>query len=101
MPEMMSAFDHRMSFKERLINTGWTLFFLGLMSMFSNPYEKLRHDFDIADATPFYDDSELFLVNTHFSLDFPKPILPGTVMVGGLTTRPSQILDTVSILNDI
>ena len=58
MPEMTSALDHMMSFKERLMNTGWTLFFIGLMNTFSNPYEKLRHDFGIADTTIFYDDAE-------------------------------------------
>ena len=100
MPEMMSAFGHRMTFQERLINTGWTLFFIGLMKMFSNPFEKLRHGFGIADTTPFYDDAELFLINSHFSLDFPKPTLPSTVMVGGLTTGPSKTLNTVSSLNN-
>ena len=100
MPEMTSALDHMMSFKERLMNTGWTLFFIGLMNTFSNPYEKLRHDFGIADTTIFYDDAELYLINSHFSLDFPKPTLPNTVMVGGLTSGPGQLLDTVSDLND-
>ena len=99
MPEMFSTFDHVMSFQERLINTGWTLFFIGLVSMFSNPYEELRHDFDITDTTIFYDDAELFLINSHFSLDFPRPTLPNTVMVGGLTSGPGQI-NAVSNLND-
>ena len=100
MPEMMSASDHRMSFQERFINTGWTLIFTNIMTMLNDPFIKLRHDFGITDTTPFYDDAELFLINSHFSLDFPKPTLPNTVMVGGLTAGPGQLLDTVSDGND-
>ena len=96
MPEMMSAFDHMMSFQERLINTGWSLFFTGLMNMFGNAYDDIRQDYGITDTTQFYDDAEFFLINSHFSLDFPKPTLPNTVMIGGVTTEPGQSLDTVS-----
>ena len=100
-PEALTAFDHVMSFQERLINTGWALFITGVRICFSNSFEELRHEFDIADTTHYYDDAELFLINSHFSLDFPKPTLPSTIMVGGLTTGPSQTLDTVSSLNSM
>ena len=96
MPEILSAYDHVMSFQERLINTRWTLFVTGLMNMLGNSHDELRHDFGIADTTPYYDDAELYLINSHFSLDFPKPTLPNTVMIGGFTTGPGQLLDTVS-----
>ena len=96
MPEILSAFDHVMSFQERLINTRWSFSFTVLMKMFGNSYDDLRHDFSIADVTAFYDDAELFLINSHFSLDFPKPTLPNTVMVGGLTTGPGKLLHKVS-----
>ena len=100
MPEMMSASDHVMSFQERLINTGWTLFFMNMLTMLNKAFIKLRHDFGITDTTPFYDDAELFLINSHFSLDFPKPTLPNTVMVGGLSAGPGQLLDSVSDWNN-
>ena len=98
MPEFASGYtDHMTSFSERLYNTGWTLFFTGLVSLFHNVYDELRTDFDIADTTNFYDDAEMFLINSHFSLDYPKPTLPNTVMVGGLTAKPMQTLNKVSI----
>lgn len=96
MPEVMSAVDHVMSFRERLINLGWILLVTDLTNKYVDFYKRFRHDFDIADTTLFYEDAELFLINSHFSLDFPKPILPNMVMVGGLTTGPGQLLDTVS-----
>ena len=97
MPEMFTVLNHTMSFQERLFNTGWTLFAISVAKMIGNSYDGLRHDFGIADTTPFYDGAELYLINSHFSLDFPKPNLPNTVMVGGLTTRSGQVLDKVSI----
>ena len=96
MPEMFTVLNHTMSFQERLFNTGWTLFEISVAKMIGNSYDGLRHDFGIADTTPFYDGAELYLINSHFSLDFPKPTLPNTVMVGGLTTRSGQLLDKVS-----
>ena len=98
MPEALTAFDHVMSFQERLINTGWTLLITYLANKYVDFYKRLRHDFNITDTTIFYEDAELFLINSHFLLDYPKPTLPNTVMVGGLTTGPRKLLDTVSSL---
>ena len=95
MPELTTAFDHVMSFQERFTNVALTIFFSGALSLSGNAYEGIRIDFGIADTTTFYDDAELFLVNGHFALEFPKPSLPNTVMVGGLTTKPEQSLNTV------
>ena len=96
MSEILTAFDHVMSFQERLINTGCALFFTGIVKIVGNSYDELRHNFGIADTTQSYDDAEHFLINSHFSLDFPKPTLPNTVMVGGLTTGPERLFDKVS-----
>ena len=95
MPDLTTGFDHVMSFQERLTNAALTLFFSGLLSLSANAYDELRSDFGIADTTQFYEDAELFLVNGNFALEFPKPSLPNTVMVGGLTTKPAQSLNTV------
>ena len=95
MPDFTSGFDHVMSFQERFTNTALTLFYFSFISLSATAYDELRRDFGIADTTPFYEDAELFLVNGHFALEFPKPSLPNTVMVGGLTTKPEKSLNTV------
>ncbi|XP_076005507.1 UDP-glucuronosyltransferase 3A1-like isoform X2 [Genypterus blacodes] len=37
--------------------------------------------------------AELWAFNTDFSLEFPQPLLPYTVLVGGLLNKPAQPLD--------
>ncbi|XP_076005553.1 UDP-glucuronosyltransferase 3A1-like [Genypterus blacodes] len=40
-----------------------------------------------------YRGAELWAFNTDFSLEFPQPLLPYTVLVGGLLNKPAQPLD--------
>ena len=86
-----------MTFYERIVNVLSVLFFYILMTSVANPCEDIRLDFDIVHTTQYYEDADLFLVNTNFALDFPRPVLPNTVPVGGLTTKPRNSLDKVSI----
>jgi len=42
-----------------------------------------------------YRGAELWAFNTDFSLEFPQPLLPNTVLVGGLLNKPAKHLDQV------
>ena len=98
MPEFATALDHKMSFQQRLKNTAYVLFFGFVVKAFANPHRFIREKYNLQDSSLLYADAEMWLVNGHFALDFPKPLLPNTVMVGGLTTRPAKPLSSVSIL---
>ncbi len=95
MPEIMTGYDHHLSFSDRLANTMLSLLFTGLSSM-ENHLQDTYAQFDIPDAWPHHADAELWLMNTHFAFDFPRPLLPNTKPVGGLTTRPAKPLPKVS-----
>ncbi|XP_071775662.1 UDP-glucuronosyltransferase 3A1-like [Centroberyx gerrardi] len=41
----------------------------------------------------FYHGAELWAFNTDFSLEFPQPLMPYTVLVGGLLNKPAKPLD--------
>lgn len=43
-----------------------------------------------------YQGAELWAFNTDFSLEFPQPLMPYTVLVGGLLNKPAQTLDQVT-----
>lgn len=43
--------------------------------------------------------AELWAFNTDFSLEFPQPLLPYTVLVGGLLNQPAKPLEQVSCLD--
>ncbi|KAM3868477.1 UDP-glucuronosyltransferase 3A1-like [Diretmus argenteus] len=40
-----------------------------------------------------YQGAELWAFNTDFSLEFPQPLMPYTVLVGGLLNKPAKMLD--------
>ncbi|XP_056152739.1 UDP-glucuronosyltransferase 3A1-like [Lampris incognitus] len=40
-----------------------------------------------------YQGAELWLFNTDFSLEFPQPLMPYTVLVGGLLNKPAKPLE--------
>uniref|UniRef100_A0A668ATL8 glucuronosyltransferase n=1 Tax=Myripristis murdjan TaxID=586833 RepID=A0A668ATL8_9TELE len=53
-----------------------------------------------ADSPPggleeLYQGAELWAFNTDFSLEFPQPLMPYTVLVGGLLNKPAKPLDQV------
>ncbi|XP_072013807.1 UDP-glucuronosyltransferase 2B17-like isoform X2 [Amphiura filiformis] len=95
-PDLISGFDTKMNFMERVLNT----VILTLNSMQYRRalprYDKLKTDFNIKPERSTYEtlsEAELFFVNTNFALDFPRPLMPHVVSVGGLTTKPSLPLN--------
>ena len=96
MPEISSALDHAMSFYERLKNVATSIMTCAVLSLLTNPCYQVRVDFGIPKTTPYYDDADMLLINTHFALDFAKPLLPNMGIVGGLTAGPAKPLTSVS-----
>ena len=97
MPDMFRGYDHKMTFRERLLNTLSTVIFAAITNIVVQPLEddlKTEHNLP-ADASMYYTDAELWLVNSHVSLDFPRPLLPNTKFIGGLTTKASGPLPKV------
>ncbi|XP_072034360.1 UDP-glucuronosyltransferase 2B14-like isoform X2 [Amphiura filiformis] len=90
MPEVTSGFDHVMPFSERLINFAACLFYVVVYNMV-DPSKELRVQHEL-DSSISCEDAELMLINTNFVLDFPRPLLPNTKTVGGLTSGPVRPL---------
>lgn len=95
-PEFGSALDHRMTLADRFKNAAYMIFFNGLMATFGSPFDEIRIQYGLSDKPLQYADAEMWLIQTHFALDFPRPLLPNTVTIGGLTTSPAKPLDDVS-----
>jgi glucuronosyltransferase len=100
-PDGFSHFGDRMTFWERLTNTvvgefvqlGRKYYYLPKQDAIARKY------FNYTDELPSISELEtstaLVLVNSHFSLSYPKPLMPNFVQVGGMHIKPPQELPDV------
>ncbi|KAJ8381072.1 hypothetical protein SKAU_G00018500 [Synaphobranchus kaupii] len=90
-PVFSSQLSDHMGFWGRVKNVAW-----GLMSPVAEwlvhaQFSKLgEHHFPTPPSLPhLYSQAELWVFNTDFSLEFPQPLMPYTVCVGGLLSKPA------------
>lgn len=79
-PQPFSGLDDQMDFKGRMINVaGWLLTnFVGRVFMFP-AVDKIKKEYNIKPEVSTEEalgKAELMLVQTHFALDFPRPLTP-------------------------
>ncbi|CAL8110077.1 unnamed protein product [Orchesella dallaii] len=95
-PCSFAAFSDRMNFKERVVNFVAEHFITVATQLSWVPYlSKLYQDHLGSDVPNTYEidkNVSLLLMNSHFSLTYPRPLMPDVVEVGGLHTRPSKPL---------
>ncbi len=94
MPELTSGLDHKMSYGGRMKNFGTALLLSVLFSSRFETFREVRSELGLHGV--YCADAELHLINTHFALDFPRPLLPNIKTVGGLTTREGRPLSVLS-----
>ena len=97
MPEMMTGLDHKMSFLERLWNTANSIIVGAMFAALPYGELRVRYHKRLADVSFYHGDADFWLINTHYALDFARPLLPNSASVGGLTTREAQPLNDVRI----
>jgi len=92
--------DH-MTFSERLINYAINAFFeLSGMFLYRDRYQSVYREAlgqETASMEDVYRNVSLIFMNSHFSLNYPRPNMPDNVEVGGMHCRPSKPLPKVNI----
>uniref|UniRef100_A0A182K1U4 FAD-binding PCMH-type domain-containing protein n=1 Tax=Anopheles christyi TaxID=43041 RepID=A0A182K1U4_9DIPT len=87
-PHPMSSFTDKMNFWQRLGNVLFTAFDETLITGMCNPINQKYYNHFFPNATRSYEEMRrhgvsLVLINSHFSLSFPRPYLPNLIEVGG------------------
>lgn len=101
-PEGLTALSDRMSFTERVQNSLAAASFVLYKELFVNGFDEKRELWNInpesSTANTLMTKAKIFLTNSDFVLDYPRPFLPHTVMLGSsLAKPPSQLSSGVSI----
>ena len=97
-PEMNTGFPNRMTFSQRVVNVLY-----GLLSFYlkyaANIFTPIMRAHDICpgrELSDLYSRAQLVIVNVDFAMEFPIPLQPNFIPVGGLTTAPAKDLPRVS-----
>jgi glucuronosyltransferase len=108
-PSPMLKFGDKMNIWERTINFLMGTFMRVLRNYFYLPGQDaiMRKHFNSSDDLPSLSEIEhttsLLLVNHHFSISYPKPLMPNIIQVGGMHVKPPKKLPQVcpSVFNDV
>lgn len=107
LPVSFMPFSQKMSFWERLDNTlaSMTHYFIYNFFMLAKDRDCIKEYFGDGKTT-WLDNSvyntSLFLVNTHYTVNLPRPLVPNVVEVGGINIGQSKSLPKVSqIINTL
>jgi glucuronosyltransferase len=92
-------FSDKMDFSERLfnviVNIGIKFMFNAIEVMVTQSYARKHFGDDVPLLSDIARNTSLLLVNSHFSLNRPRPYVPGIVEVGGLHIKPRKELPKV------
>lgn len=100
-PENLLYFSDKMSFFQRVENTivgslhRWMYYLL--MDRPGNQFAKQYFGRKLPDLRDMAFNTSLMLVNTHFSLNLPRPLVPSVVEVGGIHIGKINTLPRVSL----
>lgn len=95
-PNLFTPFAGQMNLFERTVNAVTTVLYKAMYRFLSNsPSQKLVCQYfgqDTPDLAELARNTSLLLVNSHFSLNSPRPLVPGVVEIGGMhIPRPKPL----------
>jgi hypothetical protein len=106
-PDTFLEYSHHMSFWERLTNTVFGVYWRMGQEFYNIPRQDalMRQFFNDTDSLPplseLVRNTSLLLLNNHFSLNYPKPMMPNLVEVGGMHVQPPKALPQVQAYFDL
>lgn len=104
-PNNFMDYSDELSFFERVENTLMYLFtnavFHFLMDVPANAEAKKYFGDDLPPLSEIAANTSLMLVNSHFSLNLPRPLVPGVIEVGGLNVKTPGKVPKVRLLKHI
>lgn len=94
----------KMDFSERFFNTFWYLFHklhhLFIMDAQANKLVRQHFGESLPDLSQLARNTSLIFVNRHFSLNGPRPLVPGVIEVAGMHIKPVKKLPEVRLFGN-
>ena len=102
LPQISSDYDDRMNFWQRTLNTlSETYKKLGRIFYVIPQHDAILRKYfnssNIPSISVLQKSTALLLINQHYSIGHPRPLMPNTVEIGGIHINPPKKLNAVSI----
>ena len=99
-PNPFFSESDRMNFRQRLFNWFVDIFFPVLFENYYMPKLEVLYRNHLGQETPgiheiHRENLSLILMNSHFSMNYPRPNFPDNIEVGGMHCRPAEPLPAV------
>ncbi|XP_071496610.1 UDP-glucuronosyltransferase 1-2-like [Diadema antillarum] len=93
-PSSLTGLTSSMTLLQRMKNTIYYLMMRVLMDMYIKMFAEIVDKFDLNPSLKqslmsFSDEIDLYLVNMDFAVEFPFPLTPNIIPIGGVTTGPA------------
>lgn len=99
-PTQFVPYSDKMNFVERFTNTFWNIFhklhYPFLMDAPAHRIAKQHFGESLPALSHLARNTSLIFVNNHFSLNRPRPLVPGVIEVAGIHIKPAKPLPKVS-----
>uniref|UniRef100_A0A3Q1GFH7 UDP-glucuronosyltransferase 1-1-like n=1 Tax=Acanthochromis polyacanthus TaxID=80966 RepID=A0A3Q1GFH7_9TELE len=92
-PRFASGLTDRMTFMERVFNSLIALFEPLLCRLIYRHFDHLAHQFlgEKVSIAEVLSDSDIWLMRIDFTLEFPRPLMPNMVQVGGINCKVKNL----------
>jgi glucuronosyltransferase len=102
LPHIYSDYVNRMNFWQRTFNTLSEIYMkLGRIFYVIPQHDAILRKYfnssNIPSISVLQKNTSLLLINQHFSIGYPRPLMPNIVEVGGIHITPPKKLDAVSM----
>jgi len=102
-PQFFGDFGDRMDFWQRTLNTLPEIYMkLGrvfyVIPQHNAILKKYFNSSNIPSISVLKKSTALLLINQHFSIGHPRPLMPNTVEIGGIYINPPKMLSDVNIM---
>ncbi|KAM6948852.1 UDP-glucuronosyltransferase 1A1-like isoform 2-T2 [Aplochiton taeniatus] len=85
-PRIFTLYPDKMNFKQRVVNTLISFMEVLVSRIFFWPFDRVASQFlgEDASVADILADSAIWLLRYDFTLEFPRPLMPNMVLVGGI-----------------
>jgi glucuronosyltransferase len=102
LPHIFSHYGYRMNFWQRTLNTLSEIYMeLGRVFYVISQHDAILRKYfnsnNITSISVLQESMSLLLINQHFNIGHPRPLMPNTVEIGGIHINPPKNLSAVSI----